>query len=266
MGYDFLITAEHVLGANPHRPNWNEQWFDVRDQFHEPFVLLSHLAAVTERIKLVTGIIILPQRQTALVAKQAAEVDILSNGRLRLGVGVGGPYDIEYVSLGQSFHNRGMRIEEQIHVLRLLWQNEHVIFDGHWHHIPDVGINPRPFQQPIPIWMGGSADIVLRRAANIADGWIADRQPISDLKEQALRLIAYTREAGRDLREISIVGRVSPGSLNSSQWIEEIYEWQEIGATHVFIVTSALTFDSPGDQVQIIRNLGEKLAGSGISF
>jgi len=140
------------------------------------FVLFGFLAAATRRVELVTGILILPQRQTALVAKQAASVDILSGGRLRLGVGVGWNA-VEFEALGESFKNRGRRIEEQIDVMRALWTKELITFEGQWHRIPDAGINPLPNRRPIPVWMGGESDVVVKRAARMADGWMPHFRP-----------------------------------------------------------------------------------------
>ncbi len=171
LGYDYLMTYEHVLGANPERPGW-EDWRPYTHQhaFHEPFVLFGYLAALTEKLEMVTAVLVLPQRQTPLVAKQAAQVDVLTNGRLRLGVGVGWN-DVEYAGMGADFHTRGGRIEEQIKLLRDLWTKPLVKHEGEFETIDDMGINPLPVQRPIPIWVGGEADVVLRRMARIADGW-----------------------------------------------------------------------------------------------
>jgi probable F420-dependent oxidoreductase len=157
LGYNHVLAYDHVLGANPDRPEGWRGPYTHRTPFHEPFVLFAYLAGLTTQLHFVTGIIILPQRQTALVAKQAAALDVLSGGRLRLGVAIGWN-PVEYEALGENFHNRGRRIEEQIQVLRALWQNELVTFDGEWYHIPDAGINPLPIQRPIPIWMGGDIE------------------------------------------------------------------------------------------------------------
>src|SRR4029453_17668221 len=170
LGYTPLLVFDHLPGANPERPGGWKGPYTYRHLFHEPFVLFGYLAAVTERVELVTGILILPQRQTALVAKQAAVVDVLSRGRLRLGIGIGWNF-VEYEALGENFKNRGRRSEEQIEVLRALWTKELVTFTGRWHKITDAGINPLPVQRPIPIWLGGGAEQVLRRIARLGDGW-----------------------------------------------------------------------------------------------
>lgn len=167
-GYDHLVAYDHVIGANPaSRPGWKPP-YDHRNIFHEPFVLFGFLAAVTMRVELVTGIVILPQRQTVLVAKQAAAVDVLSRGRLRLGIGIGWN-PVEYEALGENFHNRGRRSEEQVALLRLLWGGELVNFEGKWHKISDAGINPLPIRRSIPIWFGGNSEPVLKRVGQIGD-------------------------------------------------------------------------------------------------
>ena len=168
MGYRHILIYDHVLGASTaSRPEWRGA-YTSETLFHEPFVLYGYLAALTN-LELVTGVIILPQRQTALVAKQAAEVDVLSGGRLRLGVGVGWN-EVEYQGLNESFHNRGARCDEQIAVLRALWTQPVVTFHGRWHHIEEAGIKPLPVQQPIPIWIGGHSEAALKRAGRLGDG------------------------------------------------------------------------------------------------
>src|SRR5262250_1474052 len=177
LGYDYLLVYDHVLSAHPDRGRKLTGPYTHEHPFHEPFVFFGYLAAVTTRLQLTTGIIILPQRQTALVAKQAAEIDVLSGGRLRLGIGLGWN-QVEYEALNQDFHTRGRRSEEQIEVLRLLWTEETVTYSGRWHRISHAGLNPRPIQRPIPIWIGSGApqmplppEAGMRRIARLADGW-----------------------------------------------------------------------------------------------
>ncbi|MFW6074426.1 MAG: LLM class F420-dependent oxidoreductase, partial [Chloroflexota bacterium] len=171
LGYDHLLAYDHVLGASTkNRPDFRGP-YTSESLFHEVFVLFGFLAGLTERIEFATGILILPQRQTVLVAKQAAEVDRLSDGRLRLGIGVGWN-EVEYIGLNENFRNRGKRSEEQIEVMRQLWTNEVVDFEGRWHRIPEAGIKPLPVQQPIPVWIGGYAPVTMRRIGRMADGWI----------------------------------------------------------------------------------------------
>ncbi|HEX9143631.1 MAG TPA: LLM class F420-dependent oxidoreductase, partial [Candidatus Binatia bacterium] len=166
LGYTHILAYDHVLGANPaSRPGWNPV-YTYKDSFHEPFVLFAYLAGLTKKIELVPGVIILPQRQTVLVAKQAAALDVLSSGRLRLGVGIGWN-PVEYEALGQDFKTRGRRSEEQIDLMRKLWTNELVTFQRQWHKVTDAGLNPLPIQRPIPVWFGGGADEVLQRVGRL---------------------------------------------------------------------------------------------------
>ena len=170
LGYDHLLAYDHILGANADsRPEWTGSYRHT-DTFYEPITLFSFLSAVTSTLEFVSGIIILPQRQTTLVAKQAATLDVLSKGRLRLGIGIGWN-EVEYEALGENFSNRGRRSEEQIDVMRKLWTNQLVTYEGKWHKITDAGINPLPTQRPIPIWFGGTSEIVVKRLSKIGDGW-----------------------------------------------------------------------------------------------
>ena len=193
MGYTHLAVYDHVLGAGTTtRPDWRGP-YTSESLFHEPLVLFGYLAGCTRGLELVTEVIILPQRQTALVAKQAAEVDVLSGGRLRLGVGIGWN-DVEYEVLGEDFHTRGRRVSEQIAVLRALWTQEVVTFEGKWHRITEAGINPLPVQRPIPIWMGGGrAESALRRIARLADGWFPQVRPDDAGRALLESLRGYTK-------------------------------------------------------------------------
>ena len=183
-GFEHLLSYDHVLGVDPAWDDW-EGPYDNADTFHEPLTTFSYLAGVTDSLEFVTGILILPQRQTALVAKQAAQVDRFADGRFRLGVGVGwNPH--EYVALGEEFGERGRRIEEQVEVLRALWTESVVDVEGEYHRIEELGINPRPVQQPIPVWMGGMADPVKRRVGRLADGWLPQFQPDDEGAEDDL--------------------------------------------------------------------------------
>lgn len=260
IGYDHLVAYEHVLGANPaSRPEW-KGFYTHRDPFHEPFVLFSYMAAVTRRLELATGILILSQRQTALVAKQAAEVDLLSGGRLRLGVGVGWNA-VEYEALGVDFHTRGARIAEQVKVLRALWTQEAVTFHGRWHRIEDAGINPLPVQRPIPIWMGGVAEAVLRRIGRLADGWfLSGRVPMVERVAQIERVRAYARAAGRSSDEIGIESRISVAG-GPDDWRRGAEEWRRAGATHLSVVTMGAGLQRPEDHIEKIARVHESLRG-----
>jgi probable F420-dependent oxidoreductase len=189
MGFSHILIYDHVVGAAPQGRDFPMAYTD-QSLFHEPFVLFGYLAGFTKRVELMTGVIILPQRQTVLVAKQAAEVDVLSDGRLRLGVGIGWN-PVEYEALNENFHNRGRRIEEQVEVMRQLWTEPVVEYHGKWHQIDRAGLNPLPIQQPIPVWFGGSAEPALQRLARIADGWIPIRKPLEGWAAVVERVRGY---------------------------------------------------------------------------
>lgn len=257
MGYSHIMVFDHVLGANPERPGGWKGPYTHRHPFHEPLVLYGFLAAVTRRIELVTGIIILPQRQTALVAKQAAEVDVLSGGRLRLGVAVGWN-PVEFEALGEDFKTRGQRIEEQVEVMRALWTRELVTYHGQWHHISDAGINPLPVQRPIPVWMGGSSEAVLRRMARLADGWLPHAGPGPDLQAVIDRLHAMIREAGRDPARFGVQARITLGQVPREQWASTVAAWRTMrGVTHLDVHTVGLGLKSPSDHIQTLRRFKE---------
>lgn len=258
MGYKHLLVYDHVLGANPDRPGGWRGPYTYQDSFHEPFVLFGYLAAITSALELVTGILILPQRQTALVAKQAAAVDVLSRGRLRLGVGVGWN-QIEYESLGEDFHTRGRRIEEQIGLLRALWCEPLVKVSGRWDRIPDAGLNPLPVQRPIPIWMGGTVDAVLKRVARLADGWFPQFRPGPEARATLATLHAYAREAGRDPASIGVEGRVSAGRRTPDEWAAAAEEWRDLGATHLSFNTMGAGYTSPAQHIDALRRFSEAM-------
>jgi probable F420-dependent oxidoreductase len=265
MGYHHLLVYDHVLGAETaNRPGW--VGYDRHDMFHEPFVLFGYLAACTTRLELVTGIVILPQRQTALVAKQAAQVDVLSGGRLRVGVGLGWN-SVEYEALGMDFHNRGARIAEQIAALRALWTQEVVTFRGRWHTIVEAGLNPLPVQRPIPIWMGGAADSIFRRVAKMADGWIyggglpnpfVRPQPRSP-RELVERLQSALRAAGRDPATVGIEGRMSIDRGGPDEWRQRASEWRSLGATHLCVVTMRAGLARPDEHLEALRRVREAI-------
>ena len=261
LGYDYLLAFHHVLGANAaSRPGWNGAYRHT-DSFHEPFVLFGYLAAVTKRIGLATGIIIIPQRQTVLIAKQAAEVDVLSGGRLRLGIGIGWNA-VEYEALGQDFHNRGRRSEEQIEVMRALWTNELVTYEGRWHKITDAGINPLPVQRPIPIWFGGSAESVLRRTARMGDGWISNLGGPDERSRGTIdRLRDYARQEGREPGSIGIETWLSVRGDAPEQWAVDAAAWTEIGVTHISVNTMRAGFKSPQDHIDAIRRFKDSVSG-----
>jgi probable F420-dependent oxidoreductase len=260
LGFDHLAVREAVVGVEPRaHPGWHHP-FTVETPFHEPFVLLGYAAAATTRLELATGVVILPRRPATLVAKQAAEVDILSGGRLRLGVSVGANW-VEYEALGQEFHDRGDRIEEQIEVMRQLWTTHSVSFHGRWHDISDAGLNPRPIQQPIPIWMGGFHEKVLRRTGRIADGWISG----SDSEEGILRALpiihAAAQQAGRDHRAIGLEVRPSVGSIDQAEWRRRSVRWKELGVTHVTLQTIEAGLKTPEEHLEAAQRFKDAVDG-----
>jgi len=252
LGYSHILAYDHVIGANPaSRPGWKPPYTHL-DIFHEPFVLFGYLAGVTKQIELVTGIIILPQRQTVLVAKQAAALDVLSGGRLRFGVGIGWN-PVEYEALGENFKNRGQRLEEQIEVMRKLWTQELVSFEGRWHKITDAGIKPLPLQRPIPIWFGGSDERALRRLGKLGDGWFPLMGPDEQCRAAIQKIRGYAKEAGRDLSAIGIEGRISYGQGAPEIWMKELQAWKSLGATHGSLNTMKAGLNSPSAHIEALR-------------
>jgi len=253
LGYSHIMTYEHTISPGPSYPKavaYSQQLF------HEPFVLFGYLAALT-RLELVTAVVILPQRQMALVAKQAAEVDILTGGHLRLGVGVGWN-QVEYEVLGMNFHTRGRLIEEQIGVMRLLWSQPSITYKGRFHTITDAGINPLPVQRPIPVWMGGTADAALRRIARLADGWFPEESP-DEVREPLERLRRYAQEAGRDSAAIGIEGRIHARNGNLDTWLHQTEAWSKLGATHISFNTMGASFTSVHEHIATLRRYKEAL-------
>ncbi len=238
LGYDHLTAADHVLGGNAaNRPDLQGR-NNSGDMFHDPFVLFGFLAGCTTKIHFSTQVLILAQRQTALVAKQAACLDVLSGGRFRLGVGIGWN-PIEFVALNEDFTNRGRRSEEQVQVLRKLWAEPHVTFKGQWHTLEDCGINPLPINRTMPLWFGGHQDVTLRRCAKWGDGWIMLAHPPGDTaREMFGKLRQYTKEAGRDPAAIGIEVWTESASGGPDDWRDEIKRWQDLGVTHATLHNS----------------------------
>ena len=255
LGFRHVLAYDHVIGANLNsRPGWQPPYSHL-DEFHEPLILLGYLAAVTQKLELVTGVIILPQRQTVLVAKQSAALDVLSGGRLRLGIGIGWN-PVEYEALGENFHSRGQRSEEQVEVLRQLWTNELVTFDGRWHKIVDAGIKPLPVQKPIPIWFGGSDDRALRRLGRLGDGWFPLLGPDEKCRAMIETVRRYARESGRDPGAIGIEGRISYGQGSPDAWLKDLAAWKKVGATHVTFNTMKAGLKSSA-HIEAIRRFRE---------
>jgi probable F420-dependent oxidoreductase len=233
IGYQGLAAPDHVLGVNvASRPGWTQGRARSTDLYHDPFVLFGFLAGVTGIGDFSTQVLILPQRQTALVAKQAACLDVLCGGRFRLGIGVGWN-DVEFVGLNEDFHNRGRRSEEQVEVMCALWAEPHVSFKGRWHTIEDAGINPRPASGKVPLWYGGHAEATLRRVVKYGDGWMPLAYgPGDEARAAFYRLRHMAEEAGRDPATIGLDTRVSAAG-DEEKWREDVRFWKSCGVTHL---------------------------------
>jgi probable F420-dependent oxidoreductase len=243
LGYAHVLAYDHVLGADPAgHPGWSGP-YDVDTSFHEPFVLFGFLAAIT-KLELVTGVIILPQRQTALVAKQAAQIDVLTGGRFRLGVGLGWNR-VEYDALGKDFTDRGRRMSEQVALLRRLWTEPVVTFDGRYESVTAAGLKPMPVQRPIPIWVGAQSPPAFRRAGRLADGWFPQRHPGPALEADIAVVREAAEAAGRDPDRLGMEGRVSlhRGVDDAATQVEQ---WRALGASHVSLNTMGMADGAAG--------------------
>lgn len=258
LGYHHLLAYEHVLGANPERPDRLNGPYSHQHTFHEPFVLFSFIAALTVRLELTTGILVLPQRQTALVAKQAASLDVLSGGRLRLGVGNGWNH-VEYQALGQDFHTRGRRMEEQVLLMHRLWSEPLVTFEGRWHTVSDAGLNPLPVQRPIPVWFGGHAEVVLERAARLGEGWMPNYRTPQDALPWLEKLDGYLARAGRSRQQFGVEARCSYGSGDLEALVRLANAWQAAGATHLSINTMGLGFTTPQQHLDALTKFAQAM-------
>ncbi len=257
LGYSHIVAYEHVLGVNPQRPEGFRGPYTWEHPFHEPFVLFAWMAACTQRIEFLTGILVLPQRKAVVVAKQAAELAILSGYRLRLGVGVGWNA-VEMRALGEDFHTRGRRIEEQVTVMQQLWSQPLVTFHGRWHHLPDVGINPRP-ARPVPVWFGGNDDRVLRRAARMGDGWLPNYRTLKDASPALERLARYLEEAGRSWEAFGIEARIYFGDGNPQTWHQVLDDWQAADASHIALNTMRCGFRTPQEHMQALETFARAI-------
>ncbi len=260
MGYTHLEIYDHVLGADTSK---RQPWpgpYTKDHAFHEVFVLLGYLAGCTRNLGLLIAVLVLPQRQTALVAKQVAEIDVLSGGRMQLGVGVGWNY-VEYQCLNEEFGNRGKRVEEQVEVLKALWTQEVVTYHGAWHHIQEAGINPLPVQRPVPIYFGGGADAMLRRVARQGDGWLPFSKDEAWLTERLGKLHDYAQEAGRDPATIKIDGRIRIGTGTPDDWRAILEMWQRGNATATAVNTMDGGFTTVDQHLERLREFREQVQG-----
>lgn len=258
LGYDHLLAYDHILGAHRDSHPGFEGVYSSEHEFHEPFVLFAHLAAVTPKLSFISGVVILPQRPTALVAKQAADVDILTGGRLRLGVGQGWNA-VEHEALGVPFKGRHRRFEEQIEVLRRLWQEPIVTFEGDHHRIVASGINPLPVQRPIPIWIGGASEAAVRRATRIGDGWLPNRPFGSGWDETFERVHEWLEEEGRSFESFGIQCRIDVSTGTPDDWVRQADEWRARGATHIAVKTIRGGHLGPDAQIARVTAAAEAL-------
>jgi probable F420-dependent oxidoreductase len=257
LGFAHVLAFDHVLGADP---AVHQAWsgpYDVRTSFHEPMVLFGFLAALTS-MELVTGVIILPQRQTALVAKQAAEVDVLAGGRFRLGVGLGWN-PVEYEALGQDFTTRGRRVSEQVTLMRRLWTEQSVTFTGRYEKVTGAGICPLPVQQPIPVWFGAHSRAAYVRAGKLADGRFPQVPPGPRLEDARAIVVGAAVEAGRDPAQIGMEGQVSWGDGGAERLMDHVRRWRAAGASHVSVNTMRAGFRSVDGHLNALAAASEAL-------
>ena len=269
LGFDRLIIYEHVLLPDAQAHPTRVFRYTNRTVLHEPLVLCGFLAAATRRIGLQTGVIVAPLHQTIIPAKQAAEVDVLSGGRLRLGVGVGW-MEFEFEALGRSFHNRGARLDEQMALMRALWTSDSVTFHGHEHHIDGAGLNPLPVQQPIPLWVGGGVRASVRRAARLGDGWIVPGSYMGQLPDaNALQALDWLRAeeaaAARPAGSVGVQGVMTIGRTFEAEWAATADEWKRFGATDLLVDTGVTSLgrdeslDTAAAQLKALPRIKEAL-------
>jgi probable F420-dependent oxidoreductase len=257
LGYHGIEVADHVFGAAA-RGDWKPLYSET-DPFHETFTTMAFIAAVTKKVELCSGVLILPQRQTGLVAKQAAQVDILSGGRLRLGVGVGWNH-VEYEALDMKWDQRGPMQSEQIEVMRKLWTGELVTYTGKYHKLVDVNVVPGPTQRTIPIWFGGSADAVIKRAARIGDGWMPIMAPDAEGEKKLAMLRDHLKSFGRDPAKFGIEGWLRMDKFDPDAWAKAAQGWKRLGAEMVMLypMYRMPKFDQ---QIETLRRFKEVAGG-----
>ncbi|MCV7103316.1 LLM class F420-dependent oxidoreductase [Mycobacterium palustre] len=256
LGFTHILAYDHVVGADPavHR-GW-QGFYDIGSTFHEPFVMFGYLAAVTS-LELVTGVIILPQRQAVLVAKQAAEVDLLTGGRFRLGVGLGWNA-VEYEALGETFTNRGRRSEEQVEVMRKLWTEPSVTFNGKYHTVTGAGLAPMPVQRPIPVWFGAASDRAYERAGRLGDGWFPMVEPGPGLDHARTQVQRAAEAAGRDAGTLGMEGRIS-WTGDPDKAAADIAAWKAAGATHLSVNTMKAGLATVDDHLAALERVAADL-------
>jgi probable F420-dependent oxidoreductase len=256
LGYRHLLAYDHVLGGNPERPGGWKGPYTHKDGFWEVFTLFAHLAALRPRLGFITGVLVLPQRQTALAAKQAATLDVLSGGNFRLGVG-NGWNAVEFEALGEDFHNRGRRMEEQVRLLKRLFTEELVQFEGKYHRVDDAGLKPMPLQRPIPIWFGGHHENVLRRVGELGDGWLPGYRQAADAAQSLETIRKYARAAGRDPGVIGLEPRLNYGTGDEEAWAAALEGWRAAGATHLSFNPLNAGFARADEHIGAMRRFAE---------
>jgi probable F420-dependent oxidoreductase len=257
LGYAYIEVPDHVFGATA-RDGWTPLYNET-DPFHETFVMLGFLAAVTKRIRLSSGVLIAPQRQTGLIAKQAAEVDLLSSGRLRLGIGVGWNH-VEYEALGENWKTRGARQAEQVEVLRRLWSGDVITFTGRYHALRQVNVVPPPVQRPIPIWFGGISDAVVMRAARLGDGWMPIMPPDEKAEQKLALLRDEMRKHGREPGSLGVEGWLRMHDQDPQRWAAAADGWRKLGAQMVMLYPM-YRLPKFADQIEILRRFKEVATG-----
>ena len=258
LGFERLTLVDHILGAKEAKDAPWAVHYTIEYGFHEPLTLFAWIAGFTKSIQLVTANVVLPQRQTELVAKQAAQIDILTGGRMVLGIGVGWSKS-EFEALNMNFANRGARIEEQVNLLRRLWTDELVEFEGKWHKISEMGMNPRPIQQPIPIWFGAMEEVAVRRAARIGDGWLMSPRgkPDDQMKKLVEAFYEEAVSAGRNVNGLGIDATVFAEDRGPNEWLSEAQAWRDLGATSITFRTSESGFTHIDQHINAMRRLAE---------
>ena len=258
LGFERLTLVDHILGAKEAKDAPWAVHYTIEFGFHEPLTLFAWIAGFTKSIQLVTANVVLPQRQTELVAKQAAQIDILTGGRMVLGIGVGWSKS-EFEALNMNFANRGARIEEQVDLLRRLWTDELVEFEGKWHKISEMGMNPRPIQQPIPVWFGAMEEVAVRRAARIGDGWLMSPRgkPDDQMKKLVEAFYGEAESAGRNVNDLGIDATVFAEDRGPNEWLSEAQAWRDLGATSITFRTSESGFTHIDQHINAMRRLAE---------
>lgn len=256
LGFTHILAYDHVVGADPKVHQGWQGVYNIDSTFHEPFVLFGYLAAITS-LELVTGVIILPQRQSVLVAKQAAEVDLLTGGRFRLGIGLGWNA-VEYEALGEKFTNRGKRSEEQVDVMRKLWTEQSVTFNGRYHTVTGAGLAPMPTQRPIPVWFGAASDRAYERAGRLGDGWFPMIGPGPELDDANAQVKRAAAAVGRDADSLGMEGRVN-WTGDRDKAAADIAAWKAAGATHVSVNTMKAGIANVDDHLTVLEQVAADL-------